>query len=140
MRPDGGPPSSRPGRILIVDDHALMRHGLRELFQHYDDLEVCGESDSIEEAVRAIDAAEPDLVIVDLTLRDGSGLALVERIHHDAPWVSTLVWSMHDAKLFAGRAQRAGAAAYVSKAAPTDELIRTVRDVLSDRPPVDPDG
>ncbi|HSN55653.1 MAG TPA: response regulator transcription factor [Candidatus Sulfomarinibacteraceae bacterium] len=129
---------SRCHRVMIVDDHPLMRRGLRELFEREPGLEVCGEAESVAGALDEIDGASPDLVIIDLTLKDGSGLALVEAIRDRDPSVATLIWSMHDESLFAERALRTGAMGYVSKAASADELVAAVRDVLGGRVAVSP--
>jgi DNA-binding NarL/FixJ family response regulator len=133
-----GPQPTRRRRIQIVDDHPLMRHGVRELFERQDGMEVCGEADSVAGALDELEASKPDLLIVDISLKDGSGLALVEKVRDIDPSVATLVWSMHDEDLFAERALRAGAMGYVSKAASTSELVQAVRDVLAGKVAVSP--
>lgn len=129
---------SRPWRILVVDDHPLMRNGVRELLQRQEGLEVCGEADSVADALAGLESSNPDLVIVDISLRDGSGLDLVEKIRDRDPSVATLAWSMHDEGLFAERALRAGAMGYVSKAASAGEMLQATRDVLSGKVAVSP--
>jgi DNA-binding NarL/FixJ family response regulator len=135
--PEASAPS-RPWRILVVDDHPLMRHGVRELLERQEGLEVCGEADSVADALAGLESSNPDLVIVDISLRDGSGLELVEKLRDRDPSIATLAWSMHDEDLFAERALRAGAMGYVSKAASAGEMVQAARDVLSGKVAVSP--
>jgi DNA-binding NarL/FixJ family response regulator len=129
---------SRRRQILIVDDHPLMRRGLRELISQDDALEVSGEADSVDTALEQLDRVRPDLAIVDLTLADGSGLDLIESIRERDPSIASLVWSMHDERLFSERALRAGAKGFVSKTASADELVGAIHSVLG-KPAVDSD-
>ena len=138
MNASGSSAPSRRWRMLIVDDHPLMRHGVRELFESQAEMEVCGEADSVQGALVELEACRPDLVIVDISLKDGSGLALVEKVRDIDPSVATLVWSMHDEDLFAERALRAGAMGYISKAASAAELVQAARDVLAGKVAVSP--
>jgi DNA-binding NarL/FixJ family response regulator len=96
------------------------------------DLVVCGEADSAAAALELL-AAKPDLAIVDLTLRDGSGLELIRRFRTAAPDLRVLVLSMHDEALYAERALRAGARGYIMKQEAIDGLVRAVREVLAGR-------
>ena len=96
-------------RILIVDDHPLVRTGFAQLIGDCPDLEVCGEAGDMAEALRLIDAAEPDLAIIDLSLAGGSGLDLIERIKSRECNILMLVASMHDETLYAERVLAAGA-------------------------------
>lgn len=133
MTSDSSLTSNRRGLILIVDDHALMRRGLRELIRPDETLSLCGEADSVETALEQLDSVRPDLVVVDLMLIDGNGLDLVETIRRRDPTISSLVWSMHDENLYAERALRAGAVGFVSKAASANELLDAIRDALNGR-------
>jgi DNA-binding NarL/FixJ family response regulator len=126
-------------RILIVDDHPLMRRGLRELIGMDDSVELCGEADSIESAIDHLDADRPDLVITDLELADGSGLELVERIRDRDPTIASMIWSMHDERVYAERALRVGAVGYVSKTASADDLLDATRAALNGRVAVNPE-
>jgi DNA-binding NarL/FixJ family response regulator len=120
-------------RILIVDDHPLVREGLRYLIGKQTDLEVCGEAEGVGDALRRLDETLPDLVIVDISLKDGHGIDLIKRIAaHDAR-AKILVSSMHDELLFAERSLRAGAGGYVSKEEPPDAVIDAMRQVLDGR-------
>jgi DNA-binding NarL/FixJ family response regulator len=117
-------------RVLIVDDHSVLREGLAMVINQEDDLVVCGEAADVAEAVRAVAALEPDAVIVDLSLTSGSGLELIKelRIHH--PNLRMLVLSLHDEALYAERVLRAGAQGYIMKRASTAELLVALRKVL----------
>jgi DNA-binding NarL/FixJ family response regulator len=117
-------------RVLIVDDHALLRAGLAELLAHEPDLEVCGEAADVPSAIDRFADRRPDLVITDVVLRRGSGLELIEWLQREAPEVRIVVLSMHDAKLYAERALAAGAMGFVSKEQPAEDVIRAVRQLL----------
>lgn len=117
-------------KIMIVDDHPLVREGLRGLIEREPDLCVSGEASGIHEALAKLHHGQPDLVILDLALADGDGLELIERLHKDAPGLKILVVTMRDELLFAERVIRAGALGYVSKQAATDILIDALRKTL----------
>jgi DNA-binding NarL/FixJ family response regulator len=123
-------PRSSKNRILIVDDHAVVRHGLRELLSHEPDLEVCGEAADVQEAQRLVESLSPDMAIVDLSLKDGSGIDLIKRLHAAHPRLRVLVASMHDEGLFAERALSAGAKGYVSKHESVERMVEAIRQVL----------
>jgi len=127
---DAAMPLRRKYKVLIVDDHPIVRRGLADLIGSRADLEICGEADGVAEALRQVEAAPPDLVLVDLTLRGGHGLKLIEAIADRHPQVKALVSSMHDESLFAERALRAGASGYISKQEPPERLIEALRQVL----------
>jgi DNA-binding NarL/FixJ family response regulator len=116
--------------ILIVDDHPMMRRGLRELLSHEPDLRVCGEAVEAQAALRMIESLPPDLMIVDLSLKQSSGLDLIKRVRATHPEVRMLVISMHDEGLYAERALSAGAMGYVSKQEPPEGVLDAVRLVL----------
>lgn len=120
-------------RIMIVDDHQLVRRGLGVLIEGQDDLEVVAEADGPPTAMQQFHAHRPDLVIVDLSLHDGSGLELIKDIMSQNAGTKVLVCSMHDELLYAERALRAGAQGYVSKHAGTDELLAAIQRVLDGR-------
>lgn len=125
-------PSNGAGniRVFLVDDHPLVRQALREAMRHERDLEVCGEADDREEALKGIAAAEPDLAIVDLRLRSSDGLELIRDLRDRHPKVLSLVLSMQDESLTAERAVRAGARGYVSKQEAPSKIMEAVRKVL----------
>jgi DNA-binding NarL/FixJ family response regulator len=122
--------ASRVRRILMVDDHALVRHGLRELLSHVPGIEVCGEAASAQEALRLVESLSPDLVIVDISLEESNGIDLIKRIRGGFPEVRMLVASMHDESLYATRAVQAGAMGYVSKQEPVEKLLEAIQYVL----------
>jgi len=118
-------------RILIVDDHPLVRTGFSQLIGDCPDLEVCGEAGDMAEALRQVDATSPDLAIIDLSLAGGSGLDLIERIRSRDKDILMLVASMHDETLYAERVLAAGARGYINKQEAQDSIIRAIRQVLS---------
>lgn len=126
----GGRITSNSHRILVVDDHPIVRRGLREMVDDEPDLEVCGEAEDAAEALRQVAATDPDVVIVDLTLKAGHGLELIQQIHARHARVKMLVSSMHDESLFAERALRAGALGYINKQESPEKIIDAVRQVL----------
>lgn len=117
-------------RILIVDDHPMMRRGVADLLADEPDLTVCSEAGDAEEALRLFAEHRPDLVIVDLALPGEGGLRLIQRLKALNSRVKLLVLSMHDEVLYAERALRAGAGGYVKKSAHSDELLDAIRRVL----------
>jgi len=123
----------RRTRILVVDDHPIVRLGIRQMLAAERDLEVCGEAESSEAATQLATSAHPDLVIVDLSLAGGSGLDLIRSLHESAPTLPVLVLSMHDEALFAERVLRAGARGYIMKREAITGLVVAIRQVLSGR-------
>jgi DNA-binding NarL/FixJ family response regulator len=125
--------NQQPGkrRILLVDDHPIVREGLAERINRESDLKVCAEAEDRHEALQAIEAHKPDLVIVDIALKTSSGIELIKDIHSRWPRVSVLVVSMHDEALYAERALRAGAKGYLTKQEATHSILTGIRRVLS---------
>ena len=118
-------------RILIVDDHPLVRTGFAQLIGDTHDLEVCGEAGSMSDGLERATSLKPDLAIIDLSLAGGSGLDLIEHIKAHDPDILMLVASMHDEELYAERVLAAGARGYVNKQEAQDKIIRAIRQVLS---------
>lgn len=116
--------------VLIVDDHPVARQGLAQLINQEPDLHVCADVENAMQALEAIKSLKPDLVIVDITLKEGSGLELIKDIKTRFASLPTLVFSMHDESLFAERALEAGALGYVMKEEPTETIIVAIRRVL----------
>jgi DNA-binding NarL/FixJ family response regulator len=117
-------------RVLIVDDHPAVREALALRIGRQPDLEVCGEAADTSEALRLIADAEPDVAVVDITLKTGNGIDLIKRIKDRNSDVRILVWSMHSESLYAERALRAGALGYVNKDQATDRIVEAIRRVL----------
>ncbi len=117
-------------KILIVDDHPLVRTGFAQLIGDCPDLEVCGEAADMAEALKQIDTSAPQLAIIDLSLAGGSGLDLIEHIKSRNKDILMLVASMHDETLYAERVLAAGARGYINKQEAQDSIIRAIRQVL----------
>ena len=117
-------------KILIVDDHPLVRTGLAQLIGDCPDLEVCGEAGDLAEALRQVDALKPDLTIIDLSLAGGSGLDLIEHIKSRGLETLMLVASMHDESLYAERVLAAGARGYINKQEAQERIVFAIRRVL----------
>jgi DNA-binding NarL/FixJ family response regulator len=120
-------------RVLVIDDHPLIRHGLVDLISRQDDMEVVGEAEGLAEAFRIFEDTSPNFVLVDITLKDGSGLEFVKDIKARRPDVMMLVSSMQDETLYAERCLRAGARGYINKDEATDKVIDAIRQVLAGR-------
>jgi DNA-binding NarL/FixJ family response regulator len=123
--------SGNKTQILIVDDHPIVRQGLAELIEHEKDLTVCQQAEDAPEALKIIKQSMPDMVIVDISLKDTSGMELIKDIKTQYPNLPILALSMHDESLFAERALRAGAKGYIMKAEATENVITAIRRVLS---------
>lgn len=119
-----------PARVLIVDDHPLMRDGLVELISGETDVAVCGEADSAASALAAVDTLNPDIVVLDLTLGADDGVALVATIHERSPALPILVLSMHDETLYAERLLGLGARGYVMKQEASEVFLFALRKLL----------
>lgn len=122
---------SPPKRILIVDDHPSVRDGLSLRITLHADLEVCGEADSEDEAFTLVKQSTPDLVLVDISLKNGNGIELLKRIRSHDPAVKMLVVSGFQDSLYAERACRAGAMGYLNKQESSEKLIEAIRTVLA---------
>lgn len=118
-------------KVLIVDDHPLMRKGLIMSLEAEPDIQICGQASNAEEALSIAEVEEPDLVIVDISLPGMSGLELIKHMHAIRPNILTLVVSRHDESLYAERAIRAGARGYVMKLEAGKVMMKAVRRVLN---------
>lgn len=126
-------------RILLVDDHPIVRKGLVDLFDEQTDLTVCGQAATVAEAVAAAAKEPPDVAVVDLTLGQESGLDVLSLLSASHPATRVLVLSGHDEKLYAERALKAGALGYVMKDQAASELLAAVRRVAAGKPHVSAD-
>jgi DNA-binding NarL/FixJ family response regulator len=123
-------PESR-ARVLIVDDHPAVREALAIRIGRQTDLEVCGEAADVNDALRLVAETQPDVAVIDISLKAGNGIDLIKRIKGRNPDVRMLVWSMHSEALYAERALRAGALGYVNKDQATDRIVEAIRRVLT---------
>jgi len=117
-------------RVLIVDDHPIVRQGLCRVLEHEEDLAVCGEAESARDARIAIKELKPDVVIADISLKQGDGIELVRDVRAHHPRLPILVLSMHDETIYAERMLSAGANGYIMKQAASDQFLISLRRVL----------
>jgi DNA-binding NarL/FixJ family response regulator len=122
--------SAKRHRILVVDDHPIVRSGLSQLINQEPDLRVCGEAARAEEALNAIAATKPDLVLLDIAIEGANGIDLTRTIRERDPELPVLILSMHDECLYAERAMRAGARGYVMKQEAPEIVLQAIRRVL----------
>ena len=127
--PEGSAPDRK--RIAIVDDHTMMREGLKQFINAEADMEVCWAAGSVAEALAALERARPDMITVDITLPGRNGLELIKDVLALVPGLPILVISMHDETLYAQRVLKCGARGYIMKDAPHDDLIAAIRRVAS---------
>jgi DNA-binding NarL/FixJ family response regulator len=118
-------------RVLIVDDHPMMREGLAQLIEHEEDLCAANQADNAAQALQMIGSALPDLVLLDISLPDKNGLEVIKDIHAFDPKLPILVVSMHDETLYAERVLRAGGRGYIMKQEGGKKLMQAIRHVLS---------
>ncbi len=131
--------SPLPIRIFIVDDHTLVREWLSSLLRHEPGFVVCGQADSATTALAGMKAAPPDIALVDLSLKNGSGLDLIKDLRVLFPSTQVVVLSMHEEIYFIERAFRAGARGYVTKRESTHLIVEAIRAVLSGQVYANPD-
>jgi DNA-binding NarL/FixJ family response regulator len=123
--------ASKPAaRILIVDDHPAIREALAVRIATEADLEVCGEASEIAEALQLAASSHPDVAIIDIGLKSGSGIELIKSLNAKYENLRMIVWSMHGEDLYAERALRAGARGYINKEVATSKIIEAIRQVL----------
>jgi DNA-binding NarL/FixJ family response regulator len=118
-------------RILLVDDHAVVRFGIAQLINRQNDMMVCGEEEDAAKAMTAIERLKPDLVIADISLKDSSGLELMRNIKAQYSGLRVLVVSAHDESIYAEIAFRAGALGYLMKQEALEKVVPAIRRVLS---------
>lgn len=116
-------------RVYLVDDHPAIRKAIRDVVESTIDIEICGESNSSDEAFRDFEETELDVAIIDISLNDAHGLDLVQKMQAQYPDVQTIVFSMYDETVYAERAIRAGASGYLMKSAATEKVIDATRSV-----------
>ena len=123
--------STKPVRIVLVDDHQMFREGLAEVLTREKDFQVCGQAADRQQALAVIGSTHPDLALVDLSLPDASGIELIKDLRARHPKLAVLVVSMHEESLFAERALAAGARGYLTKQQATRQLVAAIRRVLA---------
>lgn len=125
------PPDDTSARVLIVDAHPAAREGLALSISRQPDMRVCGQADDATVALQLVATELPAVVVVSMSLREGSGIDLVKRVRDRFPAVRVLVWSMYDESLYAARALRAGASGYIEKGEATEKIVAAIRHVVS---------
>jgi DNA-binding NarL/FixJ family response regulator len=124
------PPGKSKVKIFLVDDHPVVRQGIKLLVHQESDLEVCGDADSTQEALRSIEKLQPDVAVIDLSLKDSNGLELIKDLRIRCPKLLILVLSMHDESFYAERVMRAGARGYITKDEGAEKVIEGIRRLL----------
>lgn len=118
-------------QVFIVDDHPVVREGLTTIINHEKDLMVCGYADSGQQALKNVNELKPDVIIVDISLRDSDGIELTKNIRIQHPKLPVIVLSVHDESVYAERALRAGASAYLMKEVVSENIINAIHTVLT---------
>jgi DNA-binding NarL/FixJ family response regulator len=130
---------TRNARIMIVDDHPIMREGLSALIANESDLDICGQADDVEPALKLARELSPDLVIIDISLKTGHGIDLVKRLRERNSTTRMLVNSMYGEAVYAERALQAGAMGYLNKQTAQDTVITAIRTILNGRTYLSPE-
>jgi DNA-binding NarL/FixJ family response regulator len=117
-------------RVLLVDDHPIVRQGLALLINREPDLDVCGEADDAHSAFKAIAALQPDMVVLDISMSGPDGLDVLKEIRSNTSSLPVLILSMHDESIYAERAMRAGANGYIMKQEATEKVLVAIRRIL----------
>ena len=125
------PKNKNPKRLLIIDDHPMMRNGLAQLIDNEGDLKVCGEADTGGQALNLVMKQKFDLALCDISLPDKNGLELIKDIRALNPELPILVVSMHDEMIYAERVLRAGGRGYIMKQEGGEKFVHAIRQVLA---------
>lgn len=133
------PKKTAARRVFVVDDHPMIREGLAAQIENEPTMELCGEAEDAIEAAARIAEADPDLAIVDISLKGGNGIDLVKRLKAKNSSLIVLVWSMYPENLYAERALRAGARGYVNKGKSASQIMEAIRTVLDGRTYLSPE-
>jgi DNA-binding NarL/FixJ family response regulator len=118
-------------KLYIIDDHPIMVQGLQELINHQGDLRVIGSSDDWHIALEQVKKLQPELIILDVTLKDANGIEVLKNLKIHVPNVKILMLSMHDENLYAMRSLKAGAQGYIMKQEAVDKVLGAIRQVLA---------
>src|SRR5258708_6486778 len=122
---------NRRARVALIDDHPIVRSGLAALIARDPKFEICGEADDVANGLKLINSTAPDIAIVDLALKSGSGLDLIRRVTVRFPSVRILVASMYEEALFGERAVRAGAVGYINKQEAGRDIVGALHEILA---------
>jgi two-component system, NarL family, invasion response regulator UvrY len=128
-----------PTKVLLVDDHAIVREGYRRLLEDEANISVVGEAGNAAQAYEQVRALQPDVVVMDIALPGVSGIEATRRMLRDQPQLRILMFSMHDDAIYARRALEAGALGYLSKATAAEVLVRAIHAVSRGERYVSPD-
>jgi len=120
----------RKRKVLIVEDHPIVRYGIKRILNSEPDLAVCGDVESAEQAIESLKTVMPDIMVVDISLKHTDGLQLTRIIKARHPDLPILILSMHDERIYANKALRAGANGYVMKEESTEKLVSAIRNIL----------
>jgi DNA-binding NarL/FixJ family response regulator len=126
--------SNKPSKVFLVEDHPLFRQGLAILIGRHPEFRICGEAEGAAEALAAMTELKPDAAIIDLSLKSGSGIELIQHMKTRLPQTAVVVLSMHDERHHAERSIRAGALGYVMKSESPTAVIEALRKVLAGKP------
>jgi two-component system invasion response regulator UvrY len=118
-------------RVIIVDDHPVVRRGLKQIIAAEQDMQIVGEAENAREALRVIRETACDVVVLDITLPDASGLDVLSRLKSELPTLPVLIMSIHDEEPYALRVLKAGASGYLMKDSLPEELIQAIRKITS---------
>lgn len=120
----------RKKKVLIVEDHPIVRYGIKRILNSEPDLTVCGDVESAEQAIESLKTIMPDIMVVDISLKHTDGLQLTRIMRAKHPDLPILILSMHDERIYANKALRAGASGYVMKEESTEKLVSAIRNIL----------
>jgi DNA-binding NarL/FixJ family response regulator len=126
-------------RVILADDHTLVRAGIRALLERFDEIEVTGEAGNGYEALALIRQQVPDLVLLDMVMPGINGLEVLKRIKQEFPTIQVIILSVHETEEYAIRAFQAGAAGYLPKKAATGELVEAIKKVMSGEEYISPE-
>jgi len=125
------PAITGPHKVFLVEDHPITRAGIRALISHETDLNVCGETDDAPAAISLIANVKPSIVVTDISLKSSNGIELIKNILALVPGIGILAMSMHDERVYAERALRAGARGYIMKKEAVESIVPAIRTILA---------
>jgi DNA-binding NarL/FixJ family response regulator len=123
------PPAQKPTRVLLADDHPVIRHGIAACLKNHINLEVVGEASDGKDTLRKAKELSPDIILMDIDMPHTNGLAVTEMLRKELPQIKVLILSMSNSATFVPRILQSGARGYIAKDAPTDELVKAIETV-----------